>query len=294
MCGRYVTVSSIQAVEQRFNVQANEPWKANTNVSHGDHAPVVASDRPKEVQLMQFGFTPGWAKKQYYMINARAEGDKNAENDPSYTGAMGILDKPMFRKAIRSQRCLVVADAFVEGPEREKLSKPYVLYPREGQRPFALAGIWDEWCDPSTGESVRSFAVLTTVSNALTQAVGHHRAPVILDPDREREWLHPDTPLQDVASMLGPWEARRFNAYPISPSIRDPRRNGSHLLQAVGPRIWPEFTYEIHNTIDVFGMGESPSRKRKHASAQNQERQEQKDHSAASQLTWGHQGSLFD
>ena len=186
------------------------------------------------------------------------------------------------------------ADAFIEGPEREKLSKPYVLYPREGQRPFALAGIWDEWCDPSTGERVRSFAVLTTVSNALTQAVGHHRAPVILDPDREREWLHPDTPLQDVASMLGPWEARRFNAYPISPSIRDPRRNGSHLLQAVGPRIRPEFPYEIHNTIDVFGMGESPSRKRKHASAQNQERQEQKDHSAASPLTWGHQGSLFD
>ena len=26
MCGRYVTVSSIQAVEQRFNVQAPTPW----------------------------------------------------------------------------------------------------------------------------------------------------------------------------------------------------------------------------------------------------------------------------
>ena len=165
MCGRYVTVSSIQAVEQRFNVKAPTTWASNANVSHGDRAPVVASDNPGEVQLMQFGFTPGWAKKQYYMINARAEGDRNAVNDPSYTGAMGILDKPMFRKAIRSQRCLVVADAFIEGPEREKLSKPYVIYPRDGQRPFALAGIWDEWCDPSSGELLRSFAVLTTVSN---------------------------------------------------------------------------------------------------------------------------------
>ena len=132
MCGRYVTVSPIKAVEQRFNVKASKPWNSNTNVSHGDCAPVVASDNQKEVQLMQFGFTPGWAKKQYYMINARAEGDRNSVNDPSYTGAMGILDKPMFRKAIRSQRCLVVADAFIEGPEREKLSKPYVIYPREG------------------------------------------------------------------------------------------------------------------------------------------------------------------
>ncbi|HAT47310.1 MAG TPA: SOS response-associated peptidase, partial [Flavobacteriales bacterium] len=72
MCGRYVTVSPIKAVEQRFNVKASKPWNSNTNVSHGDCAPVVASDNPKEVQLMQFGFTPGWAKKQYYMINARA------------------------------------------------------------------------------------------------------------------------------------------------------------------------------------------------------------------------------
>ena len=98
MCGRYVTVSPIQAVEQRFNVKAPKPWASNTNVSHGDRAPVVASDKPGEVQLMQFGFTPRWAKKQHYMINARAEGDRNAVNDPSYTGAMGILDKPMFRQ----------------------------------------------------------------------------------------------------------------------------------------------------------------------------------------------------
>ena len=57
MCGRYVTVSSIQAVEQRFNVQAPKPWTANTNVSHGDQAPVVASDRPGEVQMMPVSYT---------------------------------------------------------------------------------------------------------------------------------------------------------------------------------------------------------------------------------------------
>ena len=65
MCGRYVTVSPIQTVEQRFNVKAPNPWASNTNVSHGDRAPVIASDKPGEVQLMQFGFTPRWAKKQH-------------------------------------------------------------------------------------------------------------------------------------------------------------------------------------------------------------------------------------
>ena len=297
MCGRYVTVSPIKAVEQRFSVKASKPWNSNTNVSHGDCAPVVASDNPKEVQLMQFGFTPGWAKKQYYMINARAEGDRNSVNDPSYTGAMGILDKPMFRKAIRSQRCLVVADAFIEGPEREKLSKPYVIYPCEGTRPFALAGIWDDWCDPSSGEYIRSFAILTTVSNSLTQAIGHQRAPVILNPDKESEWLDPNTPLGDITSMLRTWDARQFNAYPISPIIRDPRCNGSHLLEPVGQRIWPEFSHEIHSTLEVFGMGESQSRSRRAAEVSDTSRGVRYDSSQGTlprHNTWGQQGSLFE
>ena len=52
-----------------------------------------------------------------YLINARKEGDHNRANDPSYSGAAGILQKPSFRKPIRSQRCLVLADGFIEGPE---------------------------------------------------------------------------------------------------------------------------------------------------------------------------------
>ena len=162
------------------------PPPPNTNVSHGDLAPVVTGDQPDALQAMQFGFTPAWAKKQFYMINARSEGDHNADNDPDYRGAMGILQKPMFRQSIRTRRCLVVADAFIEGPQREKLAKPYVVYARDGQRPFALAGIWDEWTDTATGELVRSFAIITTTACDTLQAIGHHRSPVLLDPADEQ------------------------------------------------------------------------------------------------------------
>ena len=55
MCGRYVTVSSIQAVEQRFNVKAPTPWASNANVSHGDRAPVVASDKPGRCSSCSLG-----------------------------------------------------------------------------------------------------------------------------------------------------------------------------------------------------------------------------------------------
>lgn len=272
MCGRYVTVSSVQAIEKRFNVHVPESvgnaMQPNANVSHGEAAPVIASDAPEEVQRFQFGFTPRWAKKQFYTINARSEGDHNSANDPRYTGAMGILHKPMFRQSIRDRRCLILADAFIEGPEREKLTKPFLVYPRNGERPMALAGIWDEWVDPISGECVRSFAILTTVANSLMNAIGHHRSPVVLDPESERAWVDLETPLADITAMMRPCPNGRLNAYPISPEIRDPRANGSHLLQPIGERVHPEWSYMLHEEIECFGMGESRAKSRRNNAEQ--------------------------
>ena len=266
MCGRYVTVTSVEAVEKRFQVTAgpdytDAPPPPNTNVSHGDLAPVVTGDRPDALQAMQFGFTPAWAKKQFYMINARSEGDHNADNDPGYRGAMGILQKPMFRQSIRTRRCLVVADAFIEGPQHEKLTKPYVVYARDGRRPFSLAGIWDEWTDTGTGEVVRSFAIITTTACDALQTIGHHRSPVMLDPDDERKWIDPVTPLAEATGLLRPIPDGTLNAYPIDPAIKNPRLNGTSLLQPTGQRIFPEYDYELHQSLEMFGMGESRARK---------------------------------
>lgn len=265
MCGRYITVSSIKAIEKRFNVTTPQPelYVPNTNISHGEKAPVIANDRPGELQFFQFGFTPFWAQKQFYMINARAEGDHNKEDNPAYTGMRGIINKPMFRKSIRSKRCLVVADAFIEGPKKEKLSKPHVVYLKNKERPFSLAGIWDEWVNKQTGEVVRSFAIITTVSNDLMQRIGHHRSPVILQREQENDWLNSDLPLSEVTAMLDPFDPSRMNAYPIDPGIKNPRANGVDLLKPTGERIYKEYEYEIYQEVEMFGMGETRSRKRK-------------------------------
>ena len=260
MCGRYVTISSVQSIEKRFQVEATSDvlnrLRPNANVSHGEYAPVITSDAPGTLQLQQFGFTPRWAKKQFYMINARSEGDHNSENDPRYTGAMGILQKPMFRQSIRDRRCLIVADAIIEGPRQEKLTKPYLIYARNGLRPFAMAGIWDEWTNPSTGEITQSFAILTTVSNRLMERIGHHRSPVILHEEAEQNWINPAAPLQDITALLRPYPERFLNAYPISPAIRDPRTNDSDLLQPIGQRVHPEHLYSIHQDLEMFGTGD--------------------------------------
>lgn len=265
MCGRYVTVSKLSTIEKRFNVKTSAPelLVPNINVSHGNFAPVITNAAPHELQFYQFGFTPAWAKKQFYMINARSEGDHNKEDDPAYTGQMGIVNKPMFRKSIRSQRCLVIADAFIEGPKKEKLDQPYVVYLKNQERPFALAGIWDAWTNTSTGEIVHSFAIITTVSNALMQAIGHHRSPVVLHKEDEARWIDSSLPLNEVSNLLRPYPAQLMNAYPISPAIKNPRAQGMELLEPIGERVFPEHDYQLDEKLKLYGMGESPARYRR-------------------------------
>ena len=122
MCGRYIMVQKVEVLEKRFGVKVPDSLALfpSYNISPGKMAPVITNDHPHEIQLFRFGFTPSWATKAGLFINARAEGDNNSDNDPRYTGAKGIIIKPAFRKAIRSQRCLIPADAFIEGPQKEK------------------------------------------------------------------------------------------------------------------------------------------------------------------------------
>lgn len=266
MCGRYVIVTKLKAIEKRFKAEVQkseaEKYQANTNVSHGNLAPVITNKTPNQVQFFQFGFTPSWAKKQSYVINARAEGDHNKEDDPKYTGAKGIINKPMFRNAIRRQRCLVIADCFIEGPKKERLNKPHVVYLQGHQRPFAFAGIWDHWANPETGEIIHSFAIITTTANSLIQKIGHHRSPVILPREMEEVWLSDDISLGDSLELLKPYPAHEMNAYPISPDIKPPTANGIQLLEPIGERLNPEFDYQVYQDIKLEGMGHTTARTR--------------------------------
>ncbi|MDX5321288.1 MAG: SOS response-associated peptidase [Bacteroidota bacterium] len=265
MCGRYVNVSKLEAVEKRFQVRVENPemYRIHVNVGPGAKAPVITQEQPDLLQFYTFGLTPTWSKKRMYLFNARAEGDNNPENDPRFTGAKGIIMKPAFRSAIRSHRCLVIADAFLEGPEKEKLDKPHLVYLKEGKRPFAFAGIYEEWVDKETGEVFPGYAIITTVSNGVTQKIGHHRSPVILHPEQERLWLDSSLSLSEVTSMLAPYPSEEMNAYPISNAIKNPRAEGLDLLQPTGQRIFPEYEYVLYEDLKLEGMGHTSARKRK-------------------------------
>jgi len=265
MCGRYVIVSKVEEIASKFQVQASFDFAANYNIAAGQKAPIITSEKPDELQLYHFGFTPFWAKKPTYVINARAEGDHNKENDPNYHGAKGIIKKPFFRHAIRSKRCLVPADAFIEGTTKEKLDQPHLVYMENKARPFALAGIYDEWTNKETGEIFSSFAIITTRPNQLMQKIPHHRMPVILEEKHYKEWLNSETPLAAATNLLEPYDHKKMNAYPIDPAIKRVKTNEANALKAIGEPLLSASQFKIDNSLELFGMGMTTARRRNSA-----------------------------
>lgn len=156
------------------------------------------------------------------IINARAEGDSNREDKPGFKGSKGIILKPAFRKPIRSQRCLVLASAFIVGINNSALSKPSLVYLRDHKSPFAFAGLWDTWLNPITGFKEKSFCIITTIANSMLQKIHHLRMPVMLSDNEEKNGLNPSTPLSYITRILNPYDSNLMNAYPLDSRIKNP------------------------------------------------------------------------
>ncbi|MCK4662536.1 MAG: SOS response-associated peptidase [Bacteroidales bacterium] len=263
MCGRYVLVQKVETIEKRFNAKFSnaEIYKSNYNISPGQYAPIITDREPKIIQMFRFGLIPFWAKKKMTLFNARAEGDHNKNNDINYKGAKGIINKPAFRKPIRSSRCLIIANAFIEGTEKNGLNEPYLIYLQDTQL-FVFAGIWDQWLDPATNELIYSFSIITTIVNSLIQQLPHKRSPVVIDKYYEQKWLNTKAPLSDITGLLQAFKSEKMNAFRISPDIKNPRENNPELLKPVEERLRPETNNILKQTLELHGMGQYKPKKK--------------------------------
>jgi putative SOS response-associated peptidase YedK len=85
--------------------------------------------------------------------------------------------------------------------------------------PFGIAGIWENWRDPASGEWIRTFAIITTDSNELVADI-HDRMPVILAAVDYARWLSEEP---DPCDLMRPYPADLMRMWPISPRVNSPR-----------------------------------------------------------------------
>ena len=289
MCGRYVLQTKIKLIEKRFGLSPGsteaDDFQPSFNIGAGQLGLIITNHIPRKLQQAYFGYCPSWAKKRMYVLNARSEGDKNKKNNPTYKGSKGIIIKKMWSEAVRHRRCLVIADAFYEGPTKEKLGKPYLVYLKDGRRPFAFAGVYDDWTDPKTGEIIRTFAIITAPPNKLMQEIGHERSPVILSASDANTWLSSRASLSDITRLMKPPYWGAMNAYRVSDKMRNPNAEGKELVQPISQRIYKEYEIKFEQENIKLGFGWSPAKHRR--SKQDEEDDKRK-------RTFNEQKNLFN
>jgi putative SOS response-associated peptidase YedK len=142
-----------------------------------------------------------------------------------------MLEKRMFRDAALKRRCLVLSSGFYEWrhykPEGAKkdIAYPYYITIKDREY-FFMAGIWQPWTDRETGETLDTFAIVTTAANSLMAQVHNKkkRMPTILPDALALEWLQPNLSeerIKQLATFQLP--TSEMSAYTIS---KDFRANG--------------------------------------------------------------------
>lgn len=219
MCGRYALFTPPDELAERFSVP--EPDIEPTyNAAPSQHLPIVPDDT-EGIHLARWGLTPEWADERRDLINARAE---------------TMAEKPSFRDA---KRCLVPANGFYEWVEEGGGKRPYYVSRADGE-PFAMAGLRTRWRPPTrqTGldafaeggaddgdsEAIETFAIVTTEPEGIVEDL-HHRMAVILDREREHEWL--------AGGEFSLAAVDDLRAHPVSTAVNSPGNDSPELVREV-------------------------------------------------------------
>ena len=103
--------------------------------------------------------------------------------------------------------------------------QPYAIAMKDGS-PFSLAGLWENWRDPNTGEWVRTFAVITVPSNELVGQI-HDRMLAILKPESYGRWLGLEP---DPHDLLITYPSEQMTMWPISTRVNKPENDDPSIL----------------------------------------------------------------
>lgn len=194
MCGRYDLNESPQMLMLYFFLDELAEEYRNADVRPTNQAPIIREgEGGRLASPARWGLIPSWAKDEkiaQHTFNARGE---------------TVAEKPSFRAAFKRRRCIVPASAFFEWqavPGEKKKRK--LRFASPDGKPLALAGLWERWQQPGTGETIDSYTIITTKANELMAPI-HDRMPVILGASDWNAWLDPETgnPLL-LQSMVAP------------------------------------------------------------------------------------------
>ena len=225
MCGRFTLRASSEEVAAFFETNGPVPeLRPRYNIDPSQPVTAVrAEETSRELAMLRWGLIPRWAKDAAIgsrLINARAETAR---------------EKPAFRDAFATRRCLIPADGYYEWQRRGERRHPWFIGAKTGGV-FAFAGLWERWrvradarlggtlTDARPGDTIETCTILTTAANALLAPI-HDRMPVILPRDAFGPWLVGE------AVALDPYPSEALSAHRVSSLVNRPGNDDPRCVE---------------------------------------------------------------
>jgi putative SOS response-associated peptidase YedK len=222
MCGRIIQSSGplrlaiVDGLEVSDSRLGNVPRRYNAAPSQ--ELLVIRQNHKtgeRSFDLLKWGLIPHWCS------------DSRGSRRPINAKAESVSRLLTFRDAYALRRCIVPVDGFFEwraikGAGRKQ---PYAIAMKDGS-PFGLAGLWENWSSPNTGEWERTFAVITVPSNELIAQI-HNRMPAILKPEGYERWLSLEP---DPDDLLITYPSEPMTMWPISTRVNKPDNDDPSIL----------------------------------------------------------------
>jgi putative SOS response-associated peptidase YedK len=225
MCGRVVQSSEplryqfVDGMNVRDSRLHNYPRRWNAAPSQ-KLLVIRRNHKTGEISLdpLRWGLIPSWCS------------DPKGGRKPINAKAETVASLPTFRDAYRLRRCMVPVDGFFEwkATKGQMAKQPYAIAMKDGA-PFGIAGIWENWKEPSSGEWIRTFAILTTDANEVIADI-HNRMPVILAPADHTRWLSEEP---DPRELIRPFPASLMRMWSISTRVNKPDNDDPAIVEPV-------------------------------------------------------------
>jgi putative SOS response-associated peptidase YedK len=202
--GRFHLPPSLPGFEPRFNIAPSQlQWTI-----------LLDSNGTPQARQLKWGLVPSWADDPAVgsrLVNARSD---------SLTG------KPSYKDSFRDRRCVILADGYYEWTGKGRSRVP-MFFHLAGNKPFAMAGIWDRW--ERDGERLDTCTIITTDASAKAGAY-HHRMPAMLSADTAVEWLDRGASERRLLGLLAPYDESDLECHEVSTLVNSPLNDAAGCI----------------------------------------------------------------
>ena len=230
MCGRYAQAQEMDEIIQRFDLDGSLVDKSlplNWNIAPTNEIYIIRDNQQgRFLDSASWGLIAPWQKNsmearnsQSHAINARSE---------------SIHEKPTFRQAFRTTRCLIPATGYYEWATslgKYPPKQPFYISSVNEDTSLSIAGIWSVWKNES-GAEIQSAAIITREAVGELAAI-HSRMPVFMPSDRWDTWLDPkNREIETLISLMEiPDPARGLVTRPVASRVNLVSNNGPELIE---------------------------------------------------------------